>query len=55
MAAMRAFDLAWQRTQFEGGWAGIAWPREYGGRGSALTLQLIWHEEYALADGPDVG
>jgi alkylation response protein AidB-like acyl-CoA dehydrogenase len=55
MAAMREFDLAWQRTQYEGGWAGIAWPREYGGRGMTLTQQLIWYEEYALADGPDVG
>jgi alkylation response protein AidB-like acyl-CoA dehydrogenase len=52
---MREFDLAWQRTQYEGGWAGIAWPREYGGRGMTLTQQLIWHEEYALAGGPDVG
>jgi alkylation response protein AidB-like acyl-CoA dehydrogenase len=55
MIAMREFDLAWQRTQFDGGWAGIAWPREYGGRGSTLSQQLIWHEEYALAGGPDVG
>jgi alkylation response protein AidB-like acyl-CoA dehydrogenase len=23
---MRAFDLAWQRTLFDGGWAGINWP-----------------------------
>jgi alkylation response protein AidB-like acyl-CoA dehydrogenase len=55
MAAMREFDLAWQRTQYEGGWAGIAWPAEYGGRGMTLTQQLIWYEEYALAGGPDVG
>jgi alkylation response protein AidB-like acyl-CoA dehydrogenase len=55
LAAMRDFDLAWQRRQYEGGWAGIAWPTEYGGRGLTLTQQLIWYEEYALADGPDVG
>ena len=24
---------AWQRELFDGGWAGIAWPAEYGGRG----------------------
>ena len=24
---------AWQRELFDGGWAGVAWPREYGGRG----------------------
>jgi alkylation response protein AidB-like acyl-CoA dehydrogenase len=51
--AMRAFDLAWQRKQFEGGWAGVSWPAEYGGLGLSLTRQLIWHEEYARADAPD--
>jgi alkylation response protein AidB-like acyl-CoA dehydrogenase len=51
--AMRAFDLAWQRKQFEGGWAGVSWPVEYGGLGLSLTRQLIWHEEYARADAPD--
>jgi alkylation response protein AidB-like acyl-CoA dehydrogenase len=30
--AMRAFDVAWQRRQFDGGWAGIDWPTENGGR-----------------------
>jgi len=50
---MRAYDLAWQRKQFEGGWAGVSWPTEYGGRGLSLTRQLIWHEEYARADAPD--
>jgi alkylation response protein AidB-like acyl-CoA dehydrogenase len=45
--AMREFDLAWQREQFEAGWAGIAWPVEFGGRGLPLTQQLIWYEEYA--------
>jgi len=45
--AMRDFDLAWQKLQWEGGWAGIAWPVEYGGRGLSLTQQLVWHEEYA--------
>jgi alkylation response protein AidB-like acyl-CoA dehydrogenase len=45
--AMREFDLAWQREQFEAGWAGIAWPVQFGGRGLPLTQQLIWYEEYA--------
>jgi alkylation response protein AidB-like acyl-CoA dehydrogenase len=51
--AMRSFDLAWQRRQFEGGWAGVSWPVQYGGLGLSLTRQLIWHEEYARADAPD--
>ena len=50
--AMREFDLAWQRRQFNGGWAGVSWPVEYGGRGLSLTEQLIWYEEYARAGGP---
>ncbi|GAA4819019.1 hypothetical protein GCM10023232_14870 [Sphingosinicella ginsenosidimutans] len=54
-AAMRAFDTAWQRRQFEAGWGGIAWPTEYGGRGLSLMHQLIWHEEYAHAGAPPPG
>jgi alkylation response protein AidB-like acyl-CoA dehydrogenase len=51
-AAMRAFDTAWQRRQHDAGWAGIAWPREYGGRGLSLVQQMIWQEEYARAGAP---
>ena len=51
--AMRDFDLAWQRTQWDGGWAGISWPTEYQGRGLGLIQQLIWYEELARADAPD--
>jgi alkylation response protein AidB-like acyl-CoA dehydrogenase len=52
---MLAFDKEWQRQQFEAGWAGIAWPKEYGGAGLSLMQQLIWFEEYALAGGPYLG
>ena len=31
-----AYLSKWQRTLFEGGWAGIAWPKQYGGRGATL-------------------
>lgn len=50
--ALRDYDLAWQRTQYEGGWAGVSWPEEYGGRGLSVLEQLIWHEEYARAGAP---
>jgi alkylation response protein AidB-like acyl-CoA dehydrogenase len=50
----KAYDRAWQRAQFEGGWAGLAWPRAYGGRGLSPSEQLIWCEEYALAHCPAV-
>jgi alkylation response protein AidB-like acyl-CoA dehydrogenase len=36
---------AWQRKLFEGGWAGITWPREYGGRGGTSMEATIFQEE----------
>ena len=47
-----AYLRKWQRTLFDGGWAGISWPKEYGGRGAALMEQAIFQEELALADAP---
>jgi len=49
---MREFDLNWQRTLFDGGWAGINWPAEFGGRGLSDIQQMIWYEEFAKADPP---
>ena len=51
-AGIRQYDLGWQRTQYEGGWAGISWPVEYGGRGLSLLEQMIWYEEYGRAGLP---
>src|SRR5881396_3428127 len=42
----------WQRKLFDGGWAGIAWPKQYGGRGATLIEQSIFQGELALADAP---
>lgn len=53
--AMAEYDRAWQRVQFDGGWAGIAWPVAYGGRGLSTLKQLIWFEEYARAGAPSAG
>ncbi len=53
--AKRAFDLAWQRKMYDGGWAGINWPKEYGGCGLSTIRQMIWHEEYARAEAPQIG
>jgi alkylation response protein AidB-like acyl-CoA dehydrogenase len=51
-----AFDFRrrWQRTLFENGWAGVAWPREYGGRGATLIEQAIYNEEMVRARAPAV-
>jgi alkylation response protein AidB-like acyl-CoA dehydrogenase len=54
LKARRFFDLAWQRRLFEAGWAGISWPKEYGGRGASLMEQLVWFEEYARAGAPEI-
>jgi len=51
--ARRAYDARWQRLLFEAGYAGIHWPREFGGRGASPTEQLVFLEETALAGAPD--
>ncbi len=43
----------WQRKLYEGGWAGISWPKEFGGRGASFIEQAIFQEEMALADAPE--
>jgi alkylation response protein AidB-like acyl-CoA dehydrogenase len=40
----------WQRTLYEGGWAGITWPVEYGGRGGTPIQQMIFDQEQARFD-----
>ncbi len=50
--ASRDYVLAWQRAQAAGGWAGIAWPKEVGGRGLSVLEQIVWFEEYARAGAP---
>jgi alkylation response protein AidB-like acyl-CoA dehydrogenase len=43
---------AWQSTMSAAGWVGIAWPREYGGRGASLMEQIIFTEECFRARAP---
>ncbi len=43
---------AWERELAAGGWVGMGWPVEYGGRDLPLTQQMIFSEEYARAGGP---
>src|ERR671922_2455609 len=47
-----AHRIAWQRKLHEGGWAGVSWPAEYGGRGATLVEQAIFNEEMARAQAP---
>jgi alkylation response protein AidB-like acyl-CoA dehydrogenase len=50
--ASRDYVLAWQQRLASGRWTGITWPETYGGRGLSVAEQIVWCEEYALADGP---
>jgi alkylation response protein AidB-like acyl-CoA dehydrogenase len=43
---------AWSRALHEGGWVGISWPAEYGGRGLSPRFQAIYLEEEARAEAP---
>ncbi|HEX3262876.1 MAG TPA: acyl-CoA dehydrogenase family protein [Solirubrobacterales bacterium] len=46
------FRRDWQRRLHDAGWAGISWPKEYGGRGATLIEQAIFSEEMARAKAP---
>ena len=43
------FRRDWQRKLYEAGWAGVSWPKEYGGRGATLVEQAIFNEEVVRA------
>jgi alkylation response protein AidB-like acyl-CoA dehydrogenase len=43
----------WQRTLYDGGWAGFQWPEEYGGRGASLIKELIYQEETSRVNAPE--
>lgn len=43
---------AWNRTLAEAGYAAIAWPSEYGGRGASLMEQVVYAEEMHRAGAP---
>lgn len=42
----------WQRRLHGGGWVGIEWPTEFGGRGGSLTESAIFYEELGRAGAP---
>jgi len=42
----------WQRRLYDGGWAAVHWPREYGGRDATLVEAAIFYEEMARARAP---
>jgi alkylation response protein AidB-like acyl-CoA dehydrogenase len=51
-SAKFAFQREWQKTMHDAGWAGVSWPKEYGGRGASLLEQTIFYSEMARAKVP---
>src|SRR6476660_7352471 len=47
-----AFRREWQHKLHEGGWAGISWPKEYGGRGATMIEQAIFVGEASRLEAP---
>jgi alkylation response protein AidB-like acyl-CoA dehydrogenase len=52
LEAQFAYLRAWQRKVYDAGWAGIHWPKAYGGRGASFIEQVIFIEEMARAEAP---
>jgi alkylation response protein AidB-like acyl-CoA dehydrogenase len=50
--ASYAWRRDWQRRLAGGGWAGVHWPREYGGRGATMTESAIFFEELGRSGAP---
>jgi alkylation response protein AidB-like acyl-CoA dehydrogenase len=48
------FSRAWEKKLSDAGWAGLSWPKEYGGRGATLMEQIIFHEEMARVRAPQI-
>jgi len=49
-----AFLKSWQRKLYDGGWAGLDWPKAYGGREIGVVESLIFSEEYHRVRAPDM-
>ena len=49
-----AFMRGWYRMLYDGGWAGLHWPREYGGRGATPIEQFLFAEEYTRQGAPSM-
>lgn len=43
---------AWQRELHAGGWSGLGWPVEYGGRDLPIGLRAVWAQELSAAGAP---
>ncbi len=46
------FIREWSRKLYEAGYAGLTWPKEYGGAGAPHSFQAILYQELAAAQSP---
>jgi alkylation response protein AidB-like acyl-CoA dehydrogenase len=46
------FMREWSRKLHHAGYAGLTWPKEYGGAGAPYSFQAIFYEEMAAAQAP---
>jgi alkylation response protein AidB-like acyl-CoA dehydrogenase len=47
-----AFGREWSRRLYDAGYAGLTWPKEFGGAGAPYSFQAIFYEEMAAAQAP---
>jgi alkylation response protein AidB-like acyl-CoA dehydrogenase len=47
-----SFYRDWSRALYDAGYAGLTWPKEYGGAGAPYSFQAIFLEESARAQAP---
>ena len=43
----------WQKRLYDAGWACIAWPQAFGGRGATPIQSVIWNQEVSRYVTPD--
>jgi alkylation response protein AidB-like acyl-CoA dehydrogenase len=44
--------VAWYKKLHSGGWVGINWPKQYGGRGASILQTIVYGEELERAGAP---
>ena len=42
----------WHKKLYNAGWAGLNWPKEYGGRGATFIEQVIFQQELGRLNLP---
>ena len=42
---MQSGSVMWHKKLYHAGWAGLTWPKEYGGRGATFIEQVIFQQE----------